>query len=66
MNRVYRAYTFYIISTTIRIDAPGPPMSGPIRPIVWAYNLITTWLRPWLATVGLLFVYLSRLTCYYI
>ena len=29
-------------STTIRIDAPGPPA----RPIVWAYNFITTWLHP--------------------
>ena len=28
------AYKFYSISTTIRIDAPGPPRSGPTKPIV--------------------------------
>ena len=36
----------YSTSTTVRIDAPGPPRSGPTRPVVWAYNFITTWLHP--------------------
>ena len=28
--------------------APGAPRSGPTGAIVWAYNFIATWLRPWL------------------